>query len=320
MIAYEARAAAVLHNLLRSLPDDRPFLLPANVCTTVPLTLLAARRRFECVDIGGPDLAMDPERCLDRLEKEREGFAGVLYVRTYGAAGDAEPFFAAAKGLRPDLLLIDDRCLCPPDLDGAVLSRQADVTLFSTGRAKHVDLGFGGFAHLKEHVPYRRFAGRYDEDAEARVERRAKEDLARRRPFAGGGEDWLDLSAPALPWEEYRLRALAALAEADEHKGRLNAIYRSTLPPEIQLPARFHGWRFQVLAGEPDRLVERLFAEGLFASRHYASLGGVFCSGSFPAAEALHARVVNLFNDRYFDEEKACRAAAIAARHVAGRG
>jgi hypothetical protein len=285
-IVFEARACSVLHNLLLAREDARPFLLPANVCPVVPQTFRKAGCPFELADIAGPDLAMNEERCLERMARTPGGFAGLLFVRTYGAQGDAAPFFQAAKQLAPDLLVIDDRCLCPPDPDGGSLTPGAGVTLWSTGYAKPVDVGFGGFAHLAEGVPYH---SRLD----------------------AGREDWLDLTPPEVSWPAYRAGVLAALPEIAEHKRRLNAIYTESLPPEIQLPARFQGWRFQILVPEPDRLVAALFAAGLFASRHYAPL-----EEGFPEAEALHRRVVNLFNDRAFDEDRARRAVEVVREHL----
>lgn len=318
MTVFAPRASSILYNLLLSLEDQRPFLLPANVCPVVPLTFRKAGRRFSFVDIDESDLCMDPEQCLDRLRDGREGFAGVLYVRTYGVEADADSFFGAAKELRPDLLWIDDKCLCPPDCAGTHLSPYADATLFSTGRAKHVDLGFGGFAHLGKGVPYRRRNGRYVKADLEEIERDAKQAVALRVPFEGGAGDWLDLSEPALSWETHERSVLETLPGVDEHKRRLNAIYTSALPEEIRLPERFQRWRFNIAVPEPDRLVERLFAAGLFASRHYAPLEGSFGEGRFPVAERLHGQVVNLFNDRYFDEELAERAAKIVLRHLAG--
>jgi hypothetical protein len=37
-------------------------------------------------------------------------------------------------------------------------------------------------------------------------------------------------------------------------------------------------------------------------------------------AEAVHARVVNLFNDRYFDERRAMRVVEIVREHLARFG
>lgn len=318
-IAFEARACSILYNLLLSCGDGRPFLLPANVCPVVPLTFRKAGHPFELVDVSGPDFAIDEAQCLARIAGDPGGVAGLLFVRTYGALGDAAPFFRAAKELQEDLLVLDDRCLCRPDPEGGSRTPGADVTLWSTGYAKHVDVGFGGFAHLREGVPYHRSEGGFSAAVLEEVERGVKEALTRGAPFEGGREDWLALTRPEVSWPAYQRGVLAALPEIDEHKGRLNAIYREALPPEICLPDRFQGWRFNLLVPAPDELVARLFAAGLFASRHYASLGGVLGEGSFPQAEAFHRRVVNLFNDRSFDEERARRAVEVVLAHLAER-
>ncbi len=295
MILFESRACGILYNLLRSLAGDLPFLLPANVCPDVPRTFREAGRGFRLLDLDPEDLGMDRRRCLEVLAERPEDWGGVIYVRPYGAEEEeVNGFFRALKELRPDLLVVDDRCLCLPDCDGERLAPAADVTLYSTGRAKPVDLGFGGFAQCRDDVAYRRW-----ESTE---------------------ESWLDLSVPGLGWEAYRASIQKALPGVEEHRRRLNAIYASALPEEIRLPARFQGWRFHILVPEPDALVERLFAAGLFASRHYASLGGIFAEPRFPVAERLHRGIVNLFNDRYFDEEQAGRAADCVLRHLAQCG
>jgi hypothetical protein len=317
MILFENRACAILYNLLRALPGDLPFLLPADVCPVVPLTFRKAERRFRLLDLDPESRGMDRRRCLEVVSERPEAWAGVIYVRPYGAEGEeADGFFSALKELRPDLLVIDDRCLCPPDCDGERLAPGADVTLFSTGRAKSVDLGFGGFAHCRDGVAYRRCAAPYSAAALAEVTRCYKEAVALGIPCEAGRESWLDLSAPGLGWSAYREAVREALPKAQEHRRRLNAVYTAALPEEIRLPERFQGWRFQILVPEPDRLVESLFAAGLFASRHYAPLGGIFGAARFPVAERLHRGIVNLFNDGAFDEARAQRAAGLVLQHL----
>jgi hypothetical protein len=319
---FDRRAAAVLYHLLRSRPDRRPFLVPANACPVVAWTFLAAEQPFCLIDLGA-DLTLDRERALALLDGDPDGWGGILFVRTYGALDPAaEPglaaFFAAARALSPGLLVIDDRCLCRPEPSGTAITPGADVTLYSTGYAKHVDLGWGGFAHLAPQVSYRRHDGPpFEPAALEQIERRTRMVEARRARWRGQGPaGWLDLRAPELPWEEHAREIAPALAAADAHKERLNAIYREALPPEIQLPAAFQHWRFQIQVPRSEELVATLFDAGLFASRHYASLGGIFGDGHFPRAEALHARVVNLFNDRYFSEAQAEQAAALVRRHL----
>jgi len=313
---FEARGCSVIYNLLRSLGDERPFLLPSNICPIVPATFLKARRAFHFVDIVEPDLVLNRDRCLQLLKRDPDGFAGLLFVRTYGVEANEDAFFRDLREAQPDLMIIDDKCLCRPDCDGVNLSRFADVTLFSSGHGKFVDLGFGGFAYVNEHVQYHRQEGRYSASALAALTDRYRAASAQRRPFESGDEAWLDLWQPELSWSEYRNRLQSALKQAGEHKQRLNEIYRDALPSEIQLPRKFQSWRFNIRLPQAERLVARLFQAKLFASRHYPSVSGLFSDERFVIAERLHDEVVNLFNDYNYDETKARRTTEIVIEHL----
>ena len=285
VIVFERRASAILFNILRARADARPVLLPANVCPIVPETLLEAAQPFELIDIEEPWLTIDRRQCAERLRRRDGGYAGLLFARPYGSERDPTPFFATLKAAQPDLLVIDDKCLCRPDCDGASVSPFADVTLFSTGYAKYVDAGGGGFAHLGSAVAYRR------------------------EPRAAAG--WLDLGRPDISWDQHRRQTIEAAHRADRHRQPLDTIYAHALPPDIQLPAEFQTWRFNIQVPAPDALLTSVEAAGLFASRHYAALGG-----GFPVAERLHARIVNLFHDRHFDEGRARRLVDVVLRHL----
>jgi hypothetical protein len=270
MIAFGRRAAAVLHDILRARGDARPFLMPANACPILFQTFAEAKQPVELVDISEPWLEIDADACAERLRAVPNGFAGLLFIHPYGSERDATTLFAALKRLQPKLFVIDDKCLCRPDLGEASLSPLADVTLFSTGHAKYADLDHGGFAHIGNEI-------------------------------ASGTEP---------PSIDYRRRVIAATAAADEQKEALNAIYARMLPSEIQLPPELQRWRFNIRVPQPDRLMESIFAAGLFASRHYPALG------AFPIAERLHAKIVNLFNDRYFDEARARHVCELVLYHL----
>jgi hypothetical protein len=196
------------------------------------------------------------------------------------------------------------------------LATQADVTLFSTGYGKYLDMGFGGFAYIKDSVVYRRRSGTFSEAALAEVVRRYKDAIAKRAPFEGGDESWLDLSKPQITWHEYRQRIVELLTRIDQHKKRINVIYENALPRELQLPGRFQQWRFNIRVPEADRLVKHLFTSGLFASRHYAPVTDTFSERTFPVAEELHESIVNLFNDWHYDETKACLTTQLILEHL----
>jgi len=149
-LAYAPRASAILYQVLASQPR-RPLLLPANICPIVPLTFLKAGTAFRFVDISPITLHMDLDQAQDLLKTGDYG--GVLYAHSYGETSTPSGFFAGVKALNPTLLIVDDRCLCPPDALAQEES-QVDVTLYSSGYAKIVDLGYGGYAFLADSLPY----------------------------------------------------------------------------------------------------------------------------------------------------------------------
>lgn len=314
---FEARGCSVLYNLFRSLDGEGSFLLPANVCPIVPATFVKARRAFTLVDIAEPDLTIDRNRCLSFLKKPSKPYAGLLFVRTYGTNQDEDDFFLSLKQVQPDLIIIDDKCLCRPDPDGINLSRVADVTLFSTGHAKYVDLDYGGFAFVEQGVKYQPQESEYSGTAMHALTKQYKTAVDQCAFFQSAGEAWLDLSQPALPWNDYKDQVDAALKNADEHKESINAIYHRALPDEIQLANRFQGWRFNIRVPESERLVARLFESQLFASRHYPPLMSLSSNEDFPIAKRLHENVVNLFNDRNYDSNMAGRTAELVVEHLA---
>jgi hypothetical protein len=316
MIVFERRACSILYSLLRTRSDPRTFLVPANVCPIVPITLLEAGQAFELVDIAEPALTIDPRMVADRLRSRPTRYGGLLFVRTYGSERDPGPFFAELKSIQPDLLIIDDKCLCRPDCSGATVSPHADVTLFSTGRAKHADLGGGGFAHLGEAISYKSERAFFSEVALSRVTRSYESALALGAPFRRTSEGWLDLREPEVGWDEYAISTREAVQTADRHKTALSSVYERELPDSIQFPREFQSWRFNIRLPSPERFLASAFAAGLFASRHYASLGPLLGSEAFPVAEGLRSTVVNLFNDRNFDEARALRMVDLVRRHL----
>jgi hypothetical protein len=287
LTVFERRASAILYRILRAAPPDRPMLMPVNSCPALSDTFLAANRPFEPVDICNPGLGMDKTACIARAS--RAPIAGVLYVHPYGAIDqDVSRFFADLRAARTGLILIDDRCLCEPAPDGG-LTPHADATIYSTGYGKVLDLGEGGFGYLRPGLPYG-----------------SLEDL----PIKPG---WIDLRPPAATDASHRARVHGELPALRMHKARLNEIYRSALAG-VALPDGYHDWRFNIRVPRPDHLIKSLFAAGLFAGRHYRPIAG---DDAFPIAEALYGSIVNLFNDRHYDESMARRTTEVVLEHVA---
>jgi hypothetical protein len=178
------------------------------------------------------------------------------------------------RSANPNLAIVDDKCLCLPDLQ--VEDSPADLVLYSTGAKKMVNLSGGAIGYVAD-----RWA--YDD-----VEVEPNDYLT--------NEQWL------LDTKHLYIKMDAMIA----HKERLNTIYRTMLPASVQLPDIYQHWRFNIMTDQQQAILDALFAEGLFASSHYASQ-----SAECPLANNLHAYVINLFNDQYYTKEQAIRTCEI---------
>jgi hypothetical protein len=298
------RAAAILYDLLLSREARRPFLLPANVCPIVPLTFLKAGVPFEFVDTSSETFHMDLDQAAARVQDQKERYGGLLYVHTYGDPSTPNDFFEAIKSEQPDLLLIDDRCLCVPDLEPAPAS-PADVVLYSTGYAKIVDVGLGGFAFIREDMTYRHHASSYEPAQLETIEQDCKLTVAAGGAYIYRDSNWLQTDAPMPSWQNYRNTVREALQVTLEQRKCINAVYDALIPEELRLKPDYQSWRYNIIVDDNQKVLAAVFAGGFFASAHYASLAGTFGPGNGSRAAELSRHVVNLFNDRHFSLDMA---------------
>jgi dTDP-4-amino-4,6-dideoxygalactose transaminase len=238
----------------------------------VPETFVHAGVPFEFVDISKASLHMDLDRAETRLRRGK--CAGLLYAHTYGEPSTPFGFFEAARALHPEMVIVDDRCLCTPEFDVESMPSVADVVLFSTGYAKIVDLNSGGYAFVNERIA-------------------------------------LETTAGLTDWDTYRGQIEARLESSLFYRAALNEIYASRLPAEIQLPAQYQQWRFNIRVRNKTAVLRAIFNDGLFASSHYPALGN---APNVPEAASLANNVINLFNDHHFDSQKAERVCEIIQR------
>lgn len=306
MIAFEKRASTVLFNLIRSHPIEGLFLLPANICPIVPMVFFKARRPFEFIDISPSTLCMDHDALVDRWLVPNNKPAGIIYVRTYGAIFDASDVFTRIKSLSPNALIVDDRCLCPPEFSGT-LAPHTDAVLYSTGYAKYADVGFGGFGVVSDDIPYARAESAFNVRDLDEMDEHYKNALRSQTGFSYKDSDWLDTATPQDTWLAYREHVEQELIRISEIKTVTNSIYSDRLPPEIQFPHTFQSWRFNIQVRDKAAVLDAIRREGLFASGHYDSLAGLFGPGSAPFTQKVHHHVINLFNDRYFSSDQAIK-------------
>jgi dTDP-4-amino-4,6-dideoxygalactose transaminase len=319
-LVVAARAATILYNLLCVQPRRKTFILPANICPIVPLTFCKAQVPFEFIDISPDSLCLDAAQTLMRLKKNLSSYGGILFAHTYGTESSFETFFSKIKQMAPQLLLIDDCCLCAPRFEPPQAT-SADVVLFSTGYAKIAELGYGGYAFLRESVPYAEHLLTYDATALDNVTAAYKHAIAHGTRFEYTDSAWLDTTKPTVSLQTYQTQVEQTRAAALAQRAKLNAVYTRHLPAAIQLPSEFQTWRFQIRVPQRERLLRAIFDAGYFASAHYASLAGIFtASDDAPNSRALAAHVLNLFNDHHFDSARARAVSDIVNAHLSRCG
>ena len=245
---------------------------------------------------------MDLEQAEAMIQEHT--FGGLLYAHTYGERSTPNEFFTSIKSFSPELMIIDDRCLCIPDLE-IQPANKADVQLYSTGYAKIVDLNFGGYAFLREDIDYETTSLPFHPQAHQDIEKSYKHSINQRTKFIYQDSDWLDTESFTWSWGDYCQQIAENLLKSLKQREQLNEVYTRDLPADIQLSGEFQSWRFNILVKNKKDILEKVFSADLFASPHYASLAGIMDDGHAPYAERLAANVINLFNDHHFTVDQA---------------
>ena len=294
------RASSLLYSYVKKHLNGR-YLLPVNVCPDVPLTLSLAGVSYDFVDISPDTLCMDEESCIEKLS--RNDYAGVVYVRTYGVLFDTSLFFFRIKSAAHDTIIIDDRCLCMPEEKPA--SYGADFILYSTGHCKQIDMGGGGYCLYSEEETLNLDETLYYDGTDE--ESIYKSAYAKGIRLAETPTGWLKVSRLKLPDELYLSTIREQKGPRVRQREQLNEIYESQLPADIQLPKCYQDWRFNIVVPPAlkDTILVDLFIAGLFASSHYHSVNRLFNDDAYANSDYLFGKIINLFNDFNYSEEKA---------------
>lgn len=260
------RANKILYNYIcaNQLQGNR-VVLPTNICSDVVDTLRLIGMNLCFVDISQKSWCMNIEQTVQACRNAHV----LLFVHSYGVENDMSPFFADINAMYPSLVIIEDKCLCTPLLQTKD-NTFADLTLYSLGKKKQVDMGEGAIGFLKESWQY----------SEMDV---ADNDILLNREYQLNESD-----------------LLAKMQNVIAHKKKLNGIYSTHLPKKIQFSEPFQRWRFNIWVENKEQILSALFDNGLFASSHYKpQIEGC------PVAQNLCDHVINLFNDQYYTEQKA---------------
>ncbi len=271
----ENRACKIIYNFIKSNNITGKALLPANVCHDVVDTLLYAGLSVQFIDISMDTYCVDEEQICQYIDDARV----LLYVHTYGIEKNYTQKFNKFCELNPNLIIIDDKCLCLPCFHNNEIC--VDLELYSTGEKKQVDLGVGGFAYIADKWNY------FD-------------------CLEGKHHILFDDNI-----YKYSSDLTTEIIKIKSHKEKLNKIYRESLPKEIQLPDEYQNWRFNIFVENKELILKTLFENRLFASNHYKSYISK-CSN----ANLLHDKIINLFNDLYYTEQQAIETCEIIKKII----
>ena len=302
---FSNRASAIIFNLIKQY-NSGVYLLPANICSIVPLTFMKAGVKFEFVDICPNSLCINEASVLHLIRNRPEKYAGIVYVHSYGAIQNTINFFKKIKQISEQIKIIDDRCLCIPDFDqtGSLI---ADLIVYSTGYGKYVDIGYGAFGYHNGALKIVNCGEQFYEKSIQKLNEQIKKCLFSKNKITTDITDWLDTYISFIIPKAYRDKVNDMKEKVSQHKTIINSIYSNNLPQEIQLQSNFNQWRFNIQVDNKEIIVKAIFKNNLFASSHYVPSNILFDDNYFCETEKLSSRIINLFNDFHFNEEKALR-------------
>lgn len=324
MRVTEGRAAYILFNILKSSSAQGKWVIPANCCSVIPAVFCKSGTPFEICDISASTFCLDINSVSEIISREPSAYAGVLFIYTYGVNADFDSSIAWFKEKHPAILFVEDKCLCKPEIE-ADSSGVSDAVLYSTGYAKYSDMGGGGYAYISEgSLPYVRHRLVYQKSEKDEMDRKVKDAINGRMklPPSCFSTDWLSSEPNLMVDAEYFAQLKIAVEISQRLKNEINRIYMQLLPEECCMSDEYNQWRYNIIVNEPQLLAEKIFSEGLFASRHYFPANKYVASDaqSAPVAEYLYRHVVNLFNDKYASVMYAEKICELVKSHVARWG
>lgn len=302
-VFYGSRASGLLYRFVKNNPLGY-YILPANVCPVVPLTIKKAGADVIFVDISRESLLIDYNQC-EKLISYNNNCVGVVVVATYGCYHGSWEIVSELKKKHSNILVIEDRCLSIPS-DVNYLHGDVDLVLYSSGYAKVCDIGYGGIALTTsnlsrvqdlpfEDLDYEELCEKYKYCFEHNL---LMEDY--------NGLNWLDTTLlDDKQSDEYKLALNKNLNNVLSHKASINNIYKNRLPSNVSLGNDWNIWRYNIMVKSKRIILREIFNRGLFASTHYQPSALLFGSTEYPNAHALYDRVINLFNDKYIRQDQA---------------
>lgn len=304
MILTGKRASSILYHYIKKY-NQGVYFLPANICPIVPLVFKLANVQFEFIDINNETLCIDEDAVLNLIQSNTTKYQGIVFVRTYGYIYNTDVFFQKLHKIQSSFKIIDDKCLCIPETDFD--NSHSDLTLYSTGNGKSINVGFGGYAFLPDDEEF--YFEKLPLDNDINIDLFYKNKIENNIQMDTLPLGWLDTSQLEMCTDEYFELIKSKKDAVLQHKQVLNNIYQQRLKNVFIFDQAFQTWRFNILVENKNIILEKIFSNNLFASSHYKPSSILFTPTTFKNAQNLSCHIINLFNDEYFNinqAEKIC--------------
>ena len=318
MIQIEQRASTVLYKFLVSNCENYHFLIPANVCSVVPLTFLASGIEFSFVDIDESTHAGSFEGFKKAIGEHASKKVGVVFVNAYGYHHETKQFYRDIRSMRDDLVIIEDNCLCIPETHRTNPVENVDLEFYSTGYSKFVQMPMeGGYGLIRDGFAYNHFDAPFNENGYSEQLNKIRACRKSKELFQYKENYWLPLKSfisNNYSVEDYFHEVERRIEISSNHKRIINSIYDEILPDAIKMGEAYNTWRYNLILPSLDlreSVMDALSAENLYASSHYQSGAYLYKHVHCIKTENEANRILNLFNEEKYTVKMAKRTAEI---------
>jgi len=318
MIRIEQRASTVLYKFLVSNCIDYHFYIPANVCSVVPLTFLASGVDFSFVDIDEATHAGSFDEFKTHIIEHKGKKPGVLFVNAYGVHHETKQFYNDLRSIRDDIIIIEDDCLCIPEIQRVNPVMNVDLEFYSTGYSKYVQMPMeGGYGLIRDGFAYNHIETPFNESGYSEQLKKIRACRKNRELFRYEENNWLPLESfisDKYTADDYFKEIERRIVISRSHKQVIDSIYDRMLPNELKMGEAYNAWRYNLICPSHamrETIIDALSTEGLYASPHYQSGAYLFKRVHSIKTENEADRILNLFNEEKYTVEMAKRTAEI---------
>lgn len=262
-------------------------------------------------------------RSLSSIETEKKG---IVIVNAYGFRQSCSDFYQSVRSSHPGTVIIEDNCLCIPEIVKSEPSNMVDLELYSTGSSKYAPIAEeGGYGiYDADKWEYSDYSEQYNAEEDKDTFYHLKQCRLHDWTFSYEDCNWLQFIKSndllKLSDDQYLKKVAKQIIRSMEHKNIINTIYDNNLPDSIKMDGVYHNWRYMLLLPKPglrQRILDKLEEEGLYASPHYRSVAYMFKKQRCINAEKEAPLLLNLFNSEKYTEEMALKTTAIINEIIA---